>query len=118
MTDKEFTFYMVSENEEYAPKGIRTKNEKAATETAKRLSEKYGKTFYVIEVCMVCNTVNIVGKADFRETLYGEWGSHGECPFCGYFRQWEEDNYCGNCGAMLVKESQGIVKDSQGGAND
>lgn len=31
----------------------------------------------------------------------GEWGKHGECPFCSYIRKWEEDNFCGNCGARL-----------------
>lgn len=39
--------------------------------------------------------------ADVREVVRGEWGSHGECPFCGYLRQWEEDNFCGNCGARM-----------------
>lgn len=40
------------------------------------------------------------------ERKRGEWGSHGECPFCGYLRQWEEDNYCGNCGARMVSEDE------------
>jgi len=31
----------------------------------------------------------------------GEWGKHGECPFCSYIRQWEDDNFCGNCGADM-----------------
>ena len=33
--------------------------------------------------------------------LQGEWGKHGECPFCSYVRQWEDDKFCGNCGAKL-----------------
>lgn len=35
--------------------------------------------------------------------LQGEWGKHGECPFCSYIRQWEEDKFCGNCGADMRK---------------
>lgn len=31
----------------------------------------------------------------------GEWGVHGECPFCSYIRKWKDDNFCGNCGAYL-----------------
>lgn len=34
----------------------------------------------------------------------GEWGKHGECPFCSYIRQWDDDKFCGNCGADLRKE--------------
>lgn len=34
----------------------------------------------------------------------GEWGKHGECPFCSYVRQWENDKFCGNCGAQMNKE--------------
>lgn len=50
---------------------------------------------------------------EFVETLptvstkkTGHWGKEGECPFCGYFRKWEDDNFCGNCGAKMV-ESEG-----------
>ena len=31
----------------------------------------------------------------------GKWGKHGECPFCSYIRQWEDDKFCGNCGADM-----------------
>ena len=34
----------------------------------------------------------------------GKWGEHGECPFCGYLRQWEDDRFCGNCGADMRGE--------------
>jgi len=36
-----------------------------------------------------------------NERPQGEWGKHGECPFCSYVRQWEDDKFCGNCGAKL-----------------
>ena len=38
-----------------------------------------------------------------EEIPQGEWGKHGECPFCSYIKQWEDDKFCGNCGAMLRK---------------
>lgn len=60
MNDKEFIFYMVSDNEKYAPKGLRYKIQDDALATAERLSTRYGKTMYVIECCMVCNTVSAV----------------------------------------------------------
>ena len=31
----------------------------------------------------------------------GHWGKDGECPFCGYLRQWDDDNFCGHCGARM-----------------
>lgn len=62
MNDKEFIFYMIGTNEKYAPNGLRFEKEKDAVETAIRLSEKEGRTFYVIECCMVCNTVDIIEK--------------------------------------------------------
>ena len=31
----------------------------------------------------------------------GHWGKDGECPFCGYLRQWDDDNFCGHCGAKM-----------------
>ena len=50
----------------------------------------------------------LVNKAGVKELLdrerpQGEWGKNGECPFCSYIRQWEEDIFCGNCGAKLQK---------------
>ena len=38
-----------------------------------------------------------------EERPQGEWGKHGECPFCSYIRKWEDDNFCGNCGASMQK---------------
>ena len=38
-----------------------------------------------------------------NERPQGEWGKHGECPFCSYIKQWENDKFCGNCGAKLGK---------------
>ena len=37
-------------------------------------------------------------RSDIRT---GEWDKDGACPFCGYLQQWEDDKYCGNCGAKL-----------------
>lgn len=41
----------------------------------------------------------IVGK--MIEPKKGAWGAHGECPYCGYLRQWDNDNFCANCGADM-----------------
>ena len=38
------------------------------------------------------------------ERKKGKWGNHGECPFCSYLRQWEDDRFCGNCGADMRGE--------------
>lgn len=35
------------------------------------------------------------------EPKKGAWGAHGECPYCGYLRQWDDDNFCANCGANM-----------------
>lgn len=40
-------------------------------------------------------------KQELEERPQGEWGKHGECPFCSYIRKWEDDNFCGNCGAEM-----------------
>lgn len=53
---------------------------------------------------MYRDEIRSVPTADVVEVVHGEWGSHGECPFCGYLRQWEEDNFCGNCGARMDGE--------------
>ena len=42
-----------------------------------------------------------VKTTPFEGQKSGRWGKHGECPFCGYIRQFKEDNYCANCGARL-----------------
>ena len=36
-----------------------------------------------------------------EERKHGHWGANGECPFCGYLHQWEDDKFCGNCGARM-----------------
>lgn len=38
------------------------------------------------------------------ERKRGKWGADGECPFCGYLRQWDDDNFCANCGADMRGE--------------
>ena len=40
------------------------------------------------------------------ERKKGKWGNHGECPFCSYLRQWEDDRFCGNCGADMRGEQE------------
>lgn len=40
------------------------------------------------------------------ERKKGKWGNHGECPFCSYLRQWEDDRFCGNCGADMRGEQK------------
>ena len=39
------------------------------------------------------------------------WGKDGECPFCGYLRQWNDDNFCGHCGAWLEHQESGERND-------
>jgi len=29
------------------------------------------------------------------------WDKDGACPICGYFRQWDDDAFCGHCGVQL-----------------
>lgn len=41
-----------------------------------------------------------------EERKKGKWGNHGECPFCSYLRQWEDDRFCGNCGADMRGEQE------------
>lgn len=36
------------------------------------------------------------------------WGKDGECPHCGYLQQWEDDKFCGNCGAQLMKREDNV----------
>lgn len=49
---------------------------------------------------MVNKKVNeIVDK--MIEPKKGAWGAHGECPYCDYLRQWDNDNFCANCGADM-----------------
>lgn len=54
--------------------------------------------------------VSIVGRhtsvAVEPERRKGKWGNHGECPFCSYLRQWEDDRFCGNCGADMRGEQE------------
>lgn len=39
------------------------------------------------------------------ERKTGRWGEHGECSYCGYLRQWEDDNFCANCGARMEADT-------------
>lgn len=43
----------------------------------------------------------IVNGTPYEERPQGKWGKYGVCPFCSYIRQWEDDNFCGSCGADL-----------------
>lgn len=55
--------------------------------------------------CAFCDTE--VEDADIVQPVRkkGTWGADGECPFCGYLRQWDDDNFCGNCGADMRGDS-------------
>lgn len=47
---------------------------------------------------------NLIDNAPtVSERPKGEWGKRNQCPFCSYIRQWEDDKFCGNCGADLRK---------------
>ena len=43
-------------------------------------------------------------EVEFVKRKKGTWGADGECPFCGYLRQWDDDNFCANCGADMRTE--------------
>lgn len=75
---------------------------------------------FIIEVIMTIDNAPTVAKIDTNDIEYkayckgledgkkiarpqGEWGKNGECPFCSYIRQWEDDKFCGNCGAAMQK---------------
>lgn len=60
----------------------------------------FGKCSYNKTGCSDCEIKDKIRKA-LKERPQGEWGKHGECPFCSYIRQWEDDNFCGNCGAKM-----------------
>lgn len=57
MTDKEFMFYMISPYRTSKPDGTMYKNFSEAKDAAERFSEKENRTYYIVECCMVCNTV-------------------------------------------------------------
>ena len=61
MKDKEFMFYMINPLPTTKPYGTRYETFKVAKETAERFSEKENRKYYVIECCMVCNTVAEIG---------------------------------------------------------
>ena len=61
MTDKEYMFYMISPLQTAKPDGTRYENYQMAKEAAERFSEKENRKYYVIECCMVCNTVAEIG---------------------------------------------------------
>ena len=55
----------------------------------------------VIETVSECEEPSMI-----PERKKGKWGNHGECPFCSYLRQWEDDRFCGNCGADMRGEQE------------
>lgn len=63
----------------------------------------FGECSYDRNGCGSCEVVDKIRKAINAEPKTGEWGAHGECPFCGYIRQWDDDNFCANCGARMTK---------------
>ena len=60
--------------------------------------------FYLEGMTDAEDSLKALPAADVVERKKGRWGSHGECPFCDYLRQWEDDSFCGNCGADLREE--------------
>lgn len=61
MKDKEFMFYMISPSQTAKPDGTRYETFKIAKAAAERFSNHYNCKYYVIECCMVCNTVSEIG---------------------------------------------------------
>ena len=61
MKDKEYLFYMVGLSETAKPSGTRYETFEVAKEAAERFSKSEGRKHYVIECCMVCNTVAEIG---------------------------------------------------------
>ena len=55
---------------------------------------------------MIANSCVINAPTIEPERKKGKWGNHGECPFCSYLRQWEDDRFCGNCGADMRGEQE------------
>lgn len=51
------------------------------------------------------HAVKAIEQAD-SEHLKMTWDKDGACPFCGYFQQWNDDNFCGHCGAKLNEVNQ------------
>ena len=53
-----------------------------------------------------CKSIEDADGTIFVKRKKGKWGNHGECPFCSYLRQWEDDRFCGNCGADMRGEQE------------
>lgn len=64
MNDKEFMFYMISAYPAQISHKTRYFSLKYANDAAKRFSEHENRKYYVIECCMVCNTVAEIGGSD------------------------------------------------------
>lgn len=61
MKDREFLFYMISENQTFPPRGRKYALRCFAEDAARRLNERENRKCYVIECRMVCNTVAEIG---------------------------------------------------------
>lgn len=61
MKDKEFLFYMISDNPTQISHKTRYFSLIHATDAAERFSKSEKRKYYVIECCMVCNTVAEIG---------------------------------------------------------
>ena len=68
MDEREYLVYAVQDNERVRPcthaADFFHSSLKTAQETAKRLSERDRKPYYVIEVAMVCNTVAVIEASE------------------------------------------------------
>lgn len=61
-------------------------------------------TDYLSYGCIGCKHLDLIVR-NKKEDKKAEWkiSECGElfCPFCGYCAQFDDDNYCGHCGAKL-----------------
>ena len=81
-------------------------NNEEAIKFIEPLTEFEGDEDYIRKAPMVSNIETVEAlktaiKALQNERPQGKWGKHGECPFCSYIRQWDDDKFCGNCGADM-----------------
>lgn len=57
-----------------------------------------------------------------QEPREGTWGKDGQCPFCGYLAQWEDDHFCAHCGARLeaneeINDEKEIAQEDENNEN-
>ena len=64
-----------------------------------------GQAYVLVRLSQVYNVIKNAPTIE-PEHKKGKWGNHGECPFCSYLRQWEDDRFCGNCGAEMRGEQE------------